>query len=532
MKKLVVASAMALACVSLVSAPALRAQESSDQITIQNPQEFNAYQQASTQTDPAQKAAALESFLETYPQSVVKKAVLDELIVTYQGLNEPEKALSAASRLLQVDPNNMRAIYISVFIKKNDCQKSVNPTSGMSNDAQTCDDAATLAQKGLVVPKPANMSADDWKKLTDATYPAFHSSIALDDEVSKKDIKGAIAEYRAELMLYSPEETKQVGPGLADTLQLAEAYAKPDARDEVLAIWFYARAWNFAPPAYKSQIEPKLEYWYKRFHGGLDGLDAVKTASAQTLFPPDGFKIQPAPTPPEIVHNVIASTPNLISLNLEDKEFILANGTPDDAGKLWAVLQGQVTPVPGIVIGDQANVLKVTVTTTRDVKPKDYIVKLQTPAACDAVPPPPSDLHIKEAQDYILANGVKADTDAMGDDLTETPAHFRKIVIEPAVSTIDMAVTQDAKDSKAADFIVNLKDPQACKDAPATGIELKFQPDEELDGTYSSYTPVPAANGRQASAQIVLSEGFLQLEKKAAPVHHAKPPAGHHATGR
>ncbi len=83
MKKLVVASAMALASVSLVSAPALRAQENSDQITIQNPQEFNAYQQASTQTDPAQKAAALESFLNTYPQSVVKKAVLDELIVTY-----------------------------------------------------------------------------------------------------------------------------------------------------------------------------------------------------------------------------------------------------------------------------------------------------------------------------------------------------------------------------------------------------------------------------------------------------------------
>ena len=55
----------------------------------------------------------------------------------------------------------------------------------------------------------------------------------------------------------------------------------------VQAIWFYARAWNFAPPAYKAQIEPKLEYWYKRFHGNLDGLDAVKTASAQTLFPPD-----------------------------------------------------------------------------------------------------------------------------------------------------------------------------------------------------------------------------------------------------
>jgi hypothetical protein len=535
MKKLVVASAMALASVSLVSAPALRAQDTSNQnqITIQNPAEFNAYQQASTQTDPAQKAAALESFLSTYPQSVVKKAVLVELIGTYQGLNQPQQALSAATRLLQIDPNNMQAIYISVFIKKSDCQKSVDPQTGISKDPQTCDDGAALAQKGLTMAKPADTADADWKKLTDATYPAYHSMIALDDEVSKKDIKGAIAEYRAELMLYTPAETQQVGPGLADTLQLAEAYAKPDARDEVQAIWFYARAWNFAPAAFKAQIEPKLEYWYKRFHGGLDGLDDVKTASAQTLFPAAGFTVKPAPTPPEIVHNVIQSTPNLITLNLEDKEFILANGTPDDAGKLWDVLKGQVSPVPGVVISDPADVLKITVTTTATAKPKDYVVKLQNPASCDTVPAPPTELHIKDAQDYIVANGVKADTDAMGDDLTATPAHIHKIEIEPAVSTIQVAVTQDARDAKSADFIVNLKDPESCKDAPAPGVEMKTQPALELDGTYSTYTPIPAANGKQASAQIVLGDGFLQLEKKTAPVHHpAKPAAGHHAAGR
>jgi hypothetical protein len=539
MKKLVVASAMALASVSLVSAPALRAQDTSNQnqnqITIQNPAEFNAYQQASTQTDPAQKAAALESFLSTYPQSVVKKAVLVELMGTYQGLNQLPQALSAATRLLQIDPNNMQAIYISVFIKKSDCQKSVDPQTGISKDPQTCDDGAALAQKGLTMPKPADTADADWKKLTDATFPAYHSMIALDDEVSKKDIKGAISEYRAELMLYPPDQTKQVGPGLADTLQLAEAYAKPDARDEVQAIWFYARAWNFAPAAYKAQIEPKLEYWYKRFHGGLDGLDDVKTASAQTLFPPASFQIKPAPTPPEIVHNVIQSTPNLITLNLEDKEFILANGTPDDAGKLWDVLKGQVTPVPGKVVSDPANVLKVTVTTTAAAKPKEYMVKLQNPVSCDTVPPPPAGLHIKDAQDYIVANGVKADTDAMGDDLTASPAHVHKIEIEPAVSTISVAVTQDAQSSQppVADFIVNLKDPESCKDAPPALADLKTQPALELDGTYSTYTPVPAANGKQASAQIVLSDGFLQLEKKA-PVHHtgAKPAAGHHAAGR
>jgi tetratricopeptide (TPR) repeat protein len=520
MKKLVLASVMALTSVSLVTTPTLRAQ-GSDQITIQNPAEFNMYQNATTQTDPKAKAAALEGFLTTYPQSVVKKSVLEDLTFTYQQMGDIDQAISAASRLLQVDPDDMKGILISVIDKKSQCQKT--------SDAQTCDDAAALAQKGLTAPKPADMSADDWKKMTDGAYPYFHSAMAMDDMLSKKDDKDAEDEYTKELMLY-PLQATTSGSGLVDTLLLADAYAKPDARNMVDAIWFYARAWNFAPPAYKAQIEPKLEYWYKRYHGNLDGLDAVKTASASTLFKPDSFTIAPAPTPPEIVHNVLASTPDLTKLNLEDKEFILANGTKDDAQKLWAVLQNQATPVPGIVIDASASVLKITATTTASVKPKEFVVKLTTPAACSAVPEPPSELKVKEAQDYILANGVKADTDALGDVLTDPASRIRKILIEPAVGTINVAVTQDAKDNKTADFIVNLKEPLSCKDAPAAGFEYKLQPADELDATYDTYTPIAATATRAATAQIVLRDGFVQSEKKAAPVHHtAKPAAGHRA---
>ena len=420
-----------------------------------------------------------------------------------------------------MDPNNMKAIYLSVFIKRTQCLKT--------NDPQTCDDAAALAQKGLTVAKGAEVTDDDWKKLTGATYPIYHSAIALDDLASKKDYKDAEAEYTKELMLFPLPQTTS-GTGLVDTLQLAEAYAKPDARDIVQAIWFYARAWNFAPPAYKTQIEPKLEYWYKRFHGNLEGLDAVKAASAQTLFKPDSFTITPAPTPPEIVHNVLAATPDLTKLNLEDKEFILANGNQADAQKLWAVLQNQATPVPGVVTDASATVLKISATTTASVKPKDFVVHLTTPAACAAVPPAPSDLKIKEAQDYIVANGVKADTDALGDILTDSATKIKKLSIEPAVATIKVAVTQDAKDNKSADFIVNMKEPVSCKDAPAAGFEYKLQPADELDATYDTYTAVPASGTRAATAQIVLRDGFIQAEKKAAPVHHpaAKPSAAHH----
>src|SRR3954447_4190283 len=113
MKKLVFASVVALSTVGFVAAPTLRAQDQGGQITIKDPAEYNAYQMFSTQTDPKQKAAAGDSFLQKYPQSVVKKAVLDSLLDVYQQLQDPQKVIDTATSLLQVDPSNMKAILYS-----------------------------------------------------------------------------------------------------------------------------------------------------------------------------------------------------------------------------------------------------------------------------------------------------------------------------------------------------------------------------------------------------------------------------------
>ena len=470
MKKFVFASAMALASLSLVPAPTLHAQDQTGTIQIKDPAEYNAYQMATTQSDPKAKAAALEDFLTKYPQSVVKKTVLDMLIDAYQAAGDLDHALSACTRMLQLDPANLKAIYFSVFVKKGQCAKT--------SDQQTCDDAAALAQKGLAATKPAGMSDEDFKKQTAATAPFFHSAIAVDDMVAKKDPAAAVEEYRKELMMYPPEETTK-GAALGDTLQLALAYVKlqlvdaqaardADAKlkatpgdatlaaaakaandkagqDYVQAVWFFARAWNFAPANYKSQIEPQLEYYYKKYHGDLTGLDAVKTQAAATLFPPGTLTITKAKTPEEQIHDLIATTPDLKSLALADKETVLSVGSKEDADKLWALLQGQQTPVPGTVI-------------------------------------------------------------------------------ESSASQIKVAVTQDSKDAKTADFIVNMKEPMAEKDIPAVGSELKLLKDggPEVDGTYDTYTQVPASAAAAASAQIVLKDGILQTAKKK-PV--AKAPA-------
>jgi hypothetical protein len=482
MKKLVLASVMTMASLSLVPAPKLRAQQD---ISIKDPAEFNAYNSAITQSDPKLKASGLEGFLTSYPQSVVKTLALNQLLVTYQQMGDADHALSAATRLLQVDPANMQAIYLSVAVKKGQCQKAVVPTTGVASDPQPCDDSAALAQKGLTVSKAADVSADDWKKQTDAAYPLFHSTTALDDAVVRKDFKGAIAEYRTELMLLPPQATTVPGMGLADTLQLAQVYAKQelvdakavrdadaavkaatdptvkaaaqktlddaktvDANEFIQTIWFYARAWNFAPAAFKAQIEPQLNYYYNKFHGVPDGLDAVKSKAAATLFPPDGFTITPAPTPEQKIHAILVAQSDLGALALADKELVLTYGSKEDADKIWAVMKDKDTPVPGIVVDATASVIKI-------------------------------------------------------------------------------AVTDDAKQAKVADFTVNLKTPLADKDIPVKGAEfgLSSKNQAELDGTYDTYTQIPGTDTTGQSVQIVLRDGSVVPVKKKLPV---KPSPAHH----
>lgn len=405
MKKLVLASLMALASISLVPAPSLRAQDTGT-ITIKDPVEYQAYQNADTQSDPKVKAAAFEAFLTQYPQSVVKKDVLNTLINIYQGLNDSDHVLTACTRLLQMDPNNLKALLYSVLIKK-------RQGGGATPDTQALDDAASLAQKGLAVPKPADTSADDWKKLTDAAYPIFHSAIATDNLLSKKDMKAAEDEFSKELMLFSDDQSKT--QGLQDTLLLAQAYGAPGtAQDIIKAIWFYARVWDFAPPAYKAKIEPTLEYFYNKYHGGLDGLDAVKTQAATTTFPPASFTIAPAPTPAEKIHKILATTPDLSSLALEDKELVLAFGSKDDADKLWAVMKDKQTPVPGIVIDATATVVKIAVTAdAKQNKVADFIVNMKEPIADKDIPKP--------GAEYKLLSDGGPELDGTYDTYTQIP---------------------------------------------------------------------------------------------------------------
>ena len=110
---------------------------------IKNPAEYNAYMGAIQQTDPTAKAAALEAFLQTYPDSVMKEDALELLMRTYQQTNNLPKTEDAATKLLQANPNNVTALALLSYSKR------MQALAGGANAPQNLQQAAEYGQKGI-----------------------------------------------------------------------------------------------------------------------------------------------------------------------------------------------------------------------------------------------------------------------------------------------------------------------------------------------------------------------------------------------
>lgn len=397
MKKLVFAS-VALVCVcsgTIVCSPAF-AQAAGGQsaqglpascsnVTIKDAAEYNAYANATSQSTPAAKAQAIETFLQQYPSSVVKEQMLEQLMLAYQQSNNAAKALDAAKRLIQADPNNLRALLFVAYLE----------TTQANGNQQMLDDAAQAAQKGLTAPKGECMAQADYDKVKEAATPIFYRAIAAAAQ-AKKDYKGEIDAYTKELQSYKDPTQTTVVPALLDTYYLGQAYLQEDPKDLKNAVWFLTRAAQFSKPPYQAQIETAAVYWYKKFHCAQsdatclqsstpDGYSQIQQLAAvpANVFPTAAYNPTPAPPPPspqDLAHSAVASTPDLKTLALSDKEFILSNGSPEDQQKVWAVMNGVTAEVPGVVVSATPTSVQLAVSQDAQQSNKaDFTINMKTP---------------------------------------------------------------------------------------------------------------------------------------------------------
>jgi hypothetical protein len=328
---------------------------------------------------------------------------LQQLLNAYSAGQDASKILDAADRLLVVAPTNFYALVFEVSIRN---AQAASLTDAAAKQAGL-DSAAGYAVKGLAAPKPKDMSDADWATLKQKGYPIFDSAIAAAD-LQKADNTDAIAAYKSELTSAPLAATTTPGSVLMDTYYLASAYYTSKPPDYLNCAFYAARASAYAPEPFKTTFTKLGTYCYNKYHGKPDGYDAVVAVAKDNLVPPASFagSVTPAPTPADIVANLIATTPDLSVLALSDKEYVIQNGRPavaavaatdttpavearpSDADRVFNTIKGKSVELPDvIVVSATANEVQVAVsddavqsgTADFTFKMKDPLTKIPAP---------------------------------------------------------------------------------------------------------------------------------------------------------
>lgn len=299
-----------------------------DQKVITDQAEYDAYIAALNTQDPAQRAAAMEAFLQRYPNSVVRLDALEQALGAYQQIGNQAKVEETARRLLAIDPNNVRALAIIAFLAR-------SRGDGV--------EAGAYGERGLRAlaawQKPASMADADFERLRRQVMDIFYGAVGF-AALKAKDYAKARASFLQALQI-SPDTFSDVY-----NLAIAELETNPI---DVMGFWHIARAFDLAttPEARKAIGDYGLAK-YRRYHGSDAGWeDLIAQAKASTT-PPPGFNVTqearpPALTPQEMAVKAVTEHDPL-SLSFSDWEFILGfrDASPanrEAADKVWQAIR-------------------------------------------------------------------------------------------------------------------------------------------------------------------------------------------------
>src|SRR5271165_2010411 len=347
---------------------------------IKDPAEYNAYVNAVQQSDPAAKAAAIEAFLQTYPNTVMKEDALVQLMGAYQQANNASKTIDTASRILQANPNNIRALALLSYYYRSLCAQ------GGADGPKNCDLATQYGQKGLdalpTTPKPDGMSDADFTKFHNDLGGIFDGAVGF-AALQKKDLATAQKDLRDAV-------SHESQPSIADIYPLATAdlEAKPMNPE---GFWFAIKAAGLAQGTGQQQILDYARKKYIRYHGSEDGwADILKQAQSSTsIMPPDGFTVAAAPPPPSPAEQAadLVKSKDPKQMNFAEWQLVLSSGNAQASDAVWSVIKDKPVKLAANVISPSPSKLTLAGSADDiDDKKADITLTMSKPLPAKLVP--------------------------------------------------------------------------------------------------------------------------------------------------
>ncbi|HZP01863.1 MAG TPA: hypothetical protein VFD30_16365 [Terriglobia bacterium] len=295
-------------------------------------EEYDAFNAMATEKDPNKKISLAEAFLQKYANSDFKDGAYVTEMQAYAQLNESDKAVGAAHKAVEANPDNLQAlVYLSFafpFVFKSDAPDATTQLSRAESDAKH---GLEVLQK---VQKPQGVSDEQFNQAIKQQRSIFNGAIGF-VALQRKDYAASITSFKA------AAEDNPSDMYTFYRLGLAYLYSTPP--DYNNAMWAIARSVALGKASNNAQvgeIEKFLKKAYVNYHGNEEGLPEIITQAASSATPPEGFKVAQMETPKP------TGNPNVDAFNT--LTFPLKLGG-EKAQKQWDALKGQTVELGGAV---------------------------------------------------------------------------------------------------------------------------------------------------------------------------------------
>jgi tetratricopeptide (TPR) repeat protein len=354
-----------LAALGLVlgSTPAAKAQAAAAQDTGKQAYtvpEYNAYQAAAAEKNPAQQIKLLDDFVSKYPNSALLVYVYPLYYQANGALKNYPKVIEYADKLLALgDKTDAPVRYQAYFAR---AFAYTNLPAAAQQDKDTATKAREAAASGLKtlgeVKKPDNIADADWAKQTQQPKILFNYASAIAC-ASLKDFSCAVDSYKAVLAL-NPDDA-------VTSYRIGQTYLAMTPPQSMDAFWFFGRAVTSkgATEAQSKQVKGYLRKLLANYQGGAV-CDSLTDAELNEL-------LQLATSAPE--RPASYTIPSSADLDAARKDMTIASVFKDlktggDKAKVtWLASCGLEFPdVPGKLLevtpGTDAIVLKIAFVTS------------------------------------------------------------------------------------------------------------------------------------------------------------------------
>ncbi len=225
--------------------------------------EYNAYQAAAAERNPAQQIKLLDDFVAKYPNSALLIYIYPLYYNAYSQIKTWPKVIEYADKLLALGekaeaPIRYQAYYARAFAYSN----LLATSQEVKDQAPKACEAAKAGLKTLgELKKPDNMSEDDFNKQKQQPAILFSYTLAQCSMI-QKDYQTAIDSYKA-VLEKNPDDA-------ITSYKIGQAYMAMNPPQQMDAFWYFAKAVSAknANQTQSTQVKTYLRKLIANYQGG------------------------------------------------------------------------------------------------------------------------------------------------------------------------------------------------------------------------------------------------------------------------